>query len=63
LSLLEQQNRVLGRQMDQIMFMTEEMEKLKGGKGVASAPAGDETRELKEKLRRLELELEEAKSG
>lgn len=62
LQLLEQQSRVLGRQMDQIMFLTEEVEKLRG-KGGASAAAGGGNKELEEKIRRLELELEEARSG
>jgi coronin-1B/1C/6 len=59
LQLLEQQSRVLGRQMDQIMFLTEEVEKLRS-KGVA---AGGGDKELEEKIRRLELELEEVRSG
>jgi coronin-1B/1C/6 len=59
LQLLEQQSRVLGRQMDQIMFLTEEVEKLRGPK----ASVGGGNKELEEKIRRLELELEEARSG
>lgn len=62
LQLLEQQSRVLGRQMDQIMFLTEEVEKLRG-KGGASGGASGGSKELEEKIRRLELELEEARSG
>jgi coronin-1B/1C/6 len=59
LSLLEQQSRVLGRQTDQIMFLSEEVDKLKSkGSGGASG-----NKELEEKIRRLELELEEARSA
>jgi len=46
--------------MDQIMFLTEEVEKLKGGSKGAAAGGN---KELEEKIRRLELELEEARSG
>jgi hypothetical protein len=53
--------------MDQIMFLSEEMDKLKkgfsGGAPPASAAGGSGNRELEEKIRRLELELEEARSG
>jgi len=65
LSLLEQQSRVLGRQMDQIMFLTEEVEKLKGKLGDSNAADADNgaNTELEEKIRRLELELEEARSA
>jgi coronin-1B/1C/6 len=63
LSLLEQQNRALGRQMEQIMFLTEEVERLKSKIGSASAPADGGNAELLEKIRRLELELEEARSS
>jgi len=54
--------------MDQIMFLSEEVERLKGKVGDASAGAGaggDEkgSAELLEKIRRLELELEEARSS
>jgi coronin-1B/1C/6 len=59
LQLLEQQSRVSGRLMDQIMFLTEEVEKLRGPK----TSAGGGNKELEEKIRRLELELEEARSG
>ncbi|KAF2420309.1 coronin-6 [Tothia fuscella] len=62
LSLLEQQNRTLGRQTDQIMFLSEEVEKLKG-KGAAGGGGVNGNRELEEKVRRLELELEEARSA
>lgn len=63
LQLLEQQSRTLGQQMDQIMFLTEEVEKLRGKGGASStAAAGGGNKELEEKIRRLELELEEARS-
>ncbi|RDI79165.1 hypothetical protein Vi05172_g10873 [Venturia inaequalis] len=63
LQLLEQQSRTLGQQTDQIMFLTDEVEKLRGKGGASStaAPAGG-NREMEEKIRRLELELEEARS-
>lgn len=62
LQILEQQSRTLGQQMDQIMFLTDEVEKLRGKGGASStAPAGG-NKELEEKIRRLELELEEARS-
>jgi coronin-1B/1C/6 len=60
LSLLEQQSRALGRQTDQIMYLSEEVAKMKA-KGGDVAPSGN--KELEEKIRRLELELEEARSA
>jgi coronin-1B/1C/6 len=62
LSLLEQQSRALGRQTDQIMFLTEEVEKVKSKSG-STAPAGGNNRELEAKIRELELKLEEAEEA
>jgi coronin-1B/1C/6 len=65
LSLLEQQNRAIGRQVEQIQSLTEEVDRLKGKVGGASASSGAEggNADLLEKIRRLELELEEARSS
>ncbi|OCL13661.1 actin-binding protein-like protein [Glonium stellatum] len=56
-SMLEQQNRTMTDQLDQIMHLTQEVNTLK-------AKMGDQrsTREKDERIRQLELELEEARS-
>jgi cell division protein FtsB len=59
--LLEQQARTLDRQSEQITSLTGEVDGLKDGK--SSSGAGDGNAELLEKIRRLELELEEARSA
>ena len=61
LGLLEQQSRTLDRQSEQIASLSEEVDQLKG-KGGASA-GSDGNADLLEKIRRLELELEEARSS
>lgn len=61
LGLLEQQARTLDRQSEQISSLTGEVDGLKGGKG--GGGGGDGNAELLEKIRRLELELEEARSA
>ena len=58
LGLLEQQGRTLEKQTQQIAGLTEDVEKLKGG---GSGGGGDA--DLLEKIRRLELELEEARNS
>ncbi|KAF1983106.1 DUF1900-domain-containing protein [Aulographum hederae CBS 113979] len=61
MSMLEAQNRVMARQSEQIEGLTGEVEKLKAGASTGQAGAGAD-KEKDEKIRRLELELEEAKS-
>lgn len=58
LGLLEQQGRALEKQSQQIAGLTEEVDKLKGG-----SSGGSDNADLLEKIRRLELELEEARSS
>jgi len=67
MSMIEAQNRMMEDQTSKISTLTDEVEQLKaakGGSGGASsaAPGGDREKELQEKIRRLELELEEARS-
>ncbi|KAF2400754.1 actin-binding protein-like protein [Trichodelitschia bisporula] len=57
ISLLEQQRRVIGQQMDQIMYLTAELDTLKTRIGERETVTDKD-----ERIRRLELELEEAKS-
>jgi coronin-1B/1C/6 len=57
LSLLESQQRMLGKQMDQIMFLSAEVETFK-----TRLQEQKSSRDKDERIRRLELELEELRS-
>jgi len=57
LSLLEAQQRTISKQMDQITFLSAELETLKIGFGEQKG-----SREKDETIRRLELEVEELRS-